>query len=520
LGQPPAPSPAAEDRVVHFSLSSDPTTLNPLFAHADAGLVESQLARLVFEPFFDLDERGRPVPALLAEMPTVANGGLSADGRTIVYRLRHGVKWSDGVPVTSADVLFTLHAIMNPNNPVASRDGYDLIDRADAPNPTTVRFHLRRAWAPAVSTFFAYGTTPQYVLPAHVLSHEPELDRAAFNASPTVGDGPFTFVRWTRGESLEYRGNPQYWRGAPHVDRLSLRIVPDPNTNLTVLRSHSLDFNLIAPVQQRALADSGLSFETTPTALIAGIALNVKHAPLDDPRVRRAIASAIDRGAISAKLTFGYYPVADSSRPRFSWAYDASVREPAFDARAADAALDAAGWIRGADGMRAKGGHPLALTYVQFPESTTGVRVATFVQAALRDRGIDVTVKSISNAQLFLPAADGGVLAKGDFDMAYVPWQMGADPDDRFLVGCTDGVRNYMGYCDPAVDALEAKAVVSPDETTRRKLYGQIDRIIARDVPIVFLFNPTYIYAYAPNLEGFRPNAFSPTWNAYEWRIR
>jgi len=507
---------------VRFDVAADPANLNPLFAHADAGNVEQQLAHLAFEPFYDLDARGEPVPELLAEMPSVANGGLSTDGRTIVYHLRPNVRWSDGMPLTARDVLFTLRAILDPRNPVASHEGYDLIDRADAPTPLTVRFHLSRAWAPALSTFFTYGTSPQYVLPEHVLAKQGALATAGFNAAPTVGDGPFTFVRWQRGDRLTYAANARYWRGRSRIKSIDVRVVPDPGTNLTLLQSGELDFNLVAPSQQATLLRSaaGLSYAYAPTALIAGIALNVAHPPLDDVRVRRALAAAIDRRGISKKITLGRYPVAESDRPRFSFAYDAAIAEPRYDIALADRTLDAAGWRRGPGGIRRKNGKPLALTYVQFPETTTGVRAAAVVQRELFERGIDVTIKSISNAQLFLPARDGGTLASGNFDLAYVPWAMGADPDDRFLVGCTGGVKNYMRYCDRDVDALEAGAAAEPDRAKRKAAYGAIDRRIARDVPIVFLFNPDYIYAYGARLHGFEPNAFVPTWNAYAWRIR
>ena len=512
---PPVPT-------IRFDIAADPANLNPLFAHPDAGNVDQTLAHLAFEPFYDLDPAGRTVPELVTDVPSVSNGGLSADGRTIVYHLRPGLRWSDGVPLTAKDVLFTLHAILDPANPVPSHEGYDLIDRADAPSALVVRFHLRRAWAPAVATFFTYGTSPQYVLPEHVLRAQAPLERAAFNAALTVGDGPYTFVSWTRGDRLTYAANPRYWRGAPAVARLDVRIVPDPQTNLTLLQSGALDFNLVAPAQWAALRRSGaaLRYAQAPTALIAGIALNVTHPPLDDPRVRRALVQSIDRAGISAKIALGRYPVADSDRPRFSWAYDAGVREPAFDPPAADRAFDAAGWLRGVGGVRRKHGVPLELTYVQFPETTTGVRTAEVVQRELFERGLDVTLKSISNAQLFLPAREGGALAAGRFDLAYVPWAMGADPDDRFLLGCAGGAKNYMRYCDPAVDRLEAEAASEPDRAKRQAAYEEIDRRVARDVPIVYLFNPTYIYAYAPRLAGFAPNAFVPTWNAYAWRLK
>jgi len=503
---------------VRFDLAADPQNLNPLFLTPDAASVELQAARLAFEPFIDRDAAGRPVPALLEVVPTRANGGVSADGRTVTYRLRAGVKWSDGWPVTSADVLFTLKAILDPRNPVRSQEGYDLIDRAFAPGPGTVVFHLRRPWAPAATTYFSYGISPQFVLPAHVLRAQSPLARAAFNAQPSVGDGPYRFLSWRRGEGLRYVANPRYWRGRPPVATLAIRTVPDPSTNLLLLQSNELDWNLLAPAQLAVVrGDSNLRFVTVPTAVVAGLALNTEHVPLDNPVVRRALAMSIDRGEISKKITLGIYPVTDMIQPRFSWAFDPTVREPGFDAARADRLFDEAGWRRGSDGMRRRDGTVLRLVYVQFPESTTGVRVATAVQSALRERGIDVAVKSVSNAQLFLPRT--GVLATGNFDLAYVPWTMGADPDDSSVLRCR-ATSNYMRWCDARVDRLEDEALSQTDLSRRKRLYREIATIVAEQVPIVYLFNADYVYAYRKRLRGFSPNAFLPTWNAYDWRLK
>lgn len=504
---------------VRFDLAADPTNLNPLFLHQDASSVEQQVARLAFLPFIDLDAGGRLVPELIERIPTVQNGGISPDGRTITYRLRPGVRWSDGVPVSAQDVLWTLHAILDPNTPVPSREGYDLIDRAYARGAHTVVFHLKHAWAPAATTFFSYGFRPQFVLPAHVLEKQKPLAQAPFNGAPTVGDGPFTFVSWHRGESLLYRANPRYWRGAPRVAQLDIRVIPDPQTNLVMLRSGQLDWNLIAPVQQQTLRGArGIRYADVSTAVVAGVVFNLSHPPLNDVRVRRAIAMAIDRESISRKITLGHYPVTNAIQPQFSWAYDPSVKEPGFNPAAADALLDAAGWKRGPGGMRQKDGKPLALVYVQFPESMTGVRVATTIQAQLRDRGIAVEVKSVSNAQLFLPSARGGTLASGQFDMAYVPFTMGSDPDDSSVLAC-NAPSNYMRYCNPQVDALERAALGSSSMGERKRIYAKIERLVAADLPVLYLFNADYIYAYRAQLRGFAPNAFLPTWNAAQWSM-
>ncbi|HKU66550.1 MAG TPA: peptide ABC transporter substrate-binding protein [Candidatus Baltobacteraceae bacterium] len=504
---------------IRFDLAADPTNLNPLFLHQDAASVEQQAARLAFLPFIDLDARGHLIPELLTRVPTVENGGISPDGRTITYHLRANVRWSDGVPVTSQDVLWTLHAIMDPNVPVPSREGYDLIDWASAKDAHTVVFHLKHAWAPAATTFFSYGFRPQFVLPAHVLSKQTPLARAPFNAAPSVGDGPYTFVSWKRGESLLYKANPLYWRGAPRAQRLDIRVIPDPQTNLVMLRSGSLDWNLIAPVQQQTLRDArGIAYAYVSTAVVAGAVFNLTHPPLDDVRVRRAIAMSIDREGISKKITLGRYPVTNVLQPQFSWAYDPSVKEPAYDPAAADSLLDSAGWKRGRDGMRVKNGKPFSIVYVQFPESMTGVRVATAIQAELRERGIAVEVKSVSNAQLFLPSSRAGTLASGQFDMAYVPFTMGSDPDDSSVLAC-NAPSNYMRYCNPRVDALESAALKTTSMARRKRIYARIERLVADDLPILYLFNADYIYAYRKQLRGFSPNAFLPTWNAAAWSI-
>ncbi len=506
------PAPSAAPATVRFDVAADPTTLNPLFAHPDADNVESQLARLVFLPFIDVDARGRELPVLLERIPSVANGDLSRDGTTIVYRLR-AARWQDGVPVTAADVVWTIHAILDPHNPVRSRAGWDRIASVVALDARTVRVRLRAPWAPAVNTYFTYGAAQQFVLPAHLLARERDLAHAAFNAAP-VGDGPFRLLSWRRGDRLEYAAVPG---GGARAARLDVRVVTDPQTNYTLLTSGAIDWNLIAPIQKAGLAGiRALRYRSVPLMLVAGIALNVRHAPLDDVRVRRAIAASIDRATISRKLTFGNYRPVDTAQPLSSWGRDPRVRLPAFDPAAADALLDAAGWRRGPDGLRGRKGRRLELTYVQFPESTTGVRVAQFVQGELRARGIDVVIKSVSNAQLFLPAADHGTLASGAFDLAYVPWAMGLDPDDSFLLAC-GGSSNVMHWCDPQVDALETRALAVPDRAVRAQLYAQIERRVAAAVPIVYLFDPAYIFAYRAALRGFDPNAFSPTWNAAAW---
>ena len=145
------------------------------------------------------------------------NGGISKDGLTITYHLRHGVRWHDGAPFDSGDVKFTWQAIMNPRNNVVSRRGYDQVASVDTPDDYTVVFHMKRFFAPAIDTIFGESDTPYRILPrASARERIPISIRSPFNSAP-VGTGPYRFVRWLRGDRIVLAANPAYFRGAPKI---------------------------------------------------------------------------------------------------------------------------------------------------------------------------------------------------------------------------------------------------------------------------------------------------------------
>jgi len=497
---------------ITFNLSEDPHSLNPILARNDD---ERQIAHLMFDMLLDVDDRGHLIPALALEVPTQRNGGISPDGDTITYHLRHDVRWQDGQPLTAADVIFTWQAIVDPDNDVPSTRGYDLVDLVFAPDSYTVVFRLKRAWAPAVATLFTYGTNPMPILPAHLLQNQ-NLRRSDFNLHP-IGSGPYKLVRWDRDDRLVLSANDSYFRGKPKTLQLVAQVVPDTNSALTMLRSGQLDWSLQSPAQRLALGrSSNVRFIYVPFSGFGAIAFNCRKSPFDDARLRIAISMAIDRKRLSAGITGGQYAVAESDQPPFGWAHDPSVQLPAFDPQRADRTLDSLGWRRDPDGMRRRGGRMLAMTFTTFPESDTAVRTAEYVQQMLRERGIDVIVKKVTLAQFYLPASEGGMLLSGRFDLAYVVWRSGLDPDDSDLVTCR-GSANYSGFCDGKVDALEMRALAVQNPEVRRSLYFQVQQRLAAEVPYDFLYAPTYSYAVQPNVGGFHPTPFSPTWNAYDW---
>ncbi len=500
---------------ITFNISEDPHSLNPILAQSDD---ERQIAHLMFDLLLDVDAHGRLVPALALQVPTKANGGISPDGRTIVYHLRDNVRWQDGQPVTASDVIFTWQAVTDPSNDVQSTRGYDLIDLIYAPDSYTVVMHLKRAWPPAVATFFTYGTNPIAILPAHLFANHPSLRDASFNTHP-VGSGPYELLEWQRGDRLVLQANPLYFKGRARTSKIVVQEVPDTNSAFIMLRSGQLDWSLQSPAQRLAMGTpTSVHYVYAPFAGFGAIVFNCRRPPLDDVRMRRAIALSIDRERLAASITGGQYRVTNSDQPIFSWAYDPSAQLPPYKPAQADAIFDSLGYRRGADGVRRRNGRPLALTFTTFPESDTAVRTAEYVQQMLRERGIDVAIKKVTLAQFYLPASQGGLLLSGRFDLAYMAWRSGVDPDDSDLVTCS-GVANYAGYCNAQLDSLETQALSKFDLVSRRIAYARVQHMLASDIPYEFLYAPRYSFAVQNSIRGFAPTPFSPTWNAYQWSV-
>ncbi|GAC1408253.1 MAG: peptide ABC transporter substrate-binding protein [Candidatus Velthaea sp.] len=466
-------------------------------------------------------------PILAAEVPTTANGGISADGVTITYKLRSGVKWHDGVPFTSKDVKFSWQAMMNDANNVNSRTGYEDVKAVDTPNATTVIFHLKRKFAPFVATVFSESDNPVCILPEHILAKYKDLNRVPFNESP-IGTGPFKFTRWIRADRIELAANPEYFRGAPKLKTITLRMVPDENTSINLLRTHDVDW-MFEPSPNlynvlKALPDITIHTNDTPQTL--GLQINTSHPLLKDIRVRRAIAYAVDKKSLVDKFTGGSATVGGADQPPFSWAYEPDITTYPPDIARAKSLLAEAGYRPGPDGVMTKAGQPLSLGLSTNSENATRRLVETQVQAMLKTVGIDAPIKNYPANLLFATYGQGGILTTGRFDLAITGWVAGYDPDDHSLYQCDqiprashpDGV-NYTRYCLPDMDAEQTAALSSYDEAARKPHYSKIQKLLTRDVPEIWIWYPKFPQATNPDFKGFAPNPVNEAWNAYQWEI-
>ncbi len=515
----PAGSGAPKADRLTVAQPQEPDSLNPLFL---TGAATATIVPMLYSYLLTLDEHDRLQPDVASEVPTRANGGVSGDGKTIVYHLRRGVKWQDGFPLTAADVVFTFGAIVNPRNNVVSRSGYDRVAGVEAIDPLTVRVRMRAPYAPILSTFLApnqnYG-----ILPAHLLADKPDLNQAAYNRDP-IGSGPYRVAEWVRGDHLRLVRNASYYAGPPAIGEIELKFVPDSNTILNQLKTGELDVALVADPNH--LAEYGtIAGERVVRAPLAGIGdlfFNLRDPDLADVRVRRALLESLDLPRIVRDATKGAQVYAGAGRGLFSWGYDPSIRLPAYDPPDAAASLDATGWRRGPGGSRDKGGRPLALQFAFVSGNATASSLGLLMQQQLRAAGVELALRSYNPTQFRAPAGQGGPLYGGKFQLAFLEIYTPADPDTSWYFGCSEVAPNGFNtsrYCDPATDRAAEAGTMTYDPALRRHYASLVQRRVAAALPSIPLWQQNAVYVVPVSLRNFRPAAESPVWNVGRWTL-
>ena len=508
--------------VVRIGIAREPDNLNPVIGQQQ---VDVDLSKFWAGYLIEDDDQNRIIPALASSVPSLENGGISPDGRTITYHFRRGVKWQDGIPFTARDVVFTWRAIMNPDNPVPSRAGYELIESIRTPDPFTAVILLRRAYAPFVTMFLSpVGAYGYCVLPAHLFPSDANVAHAAYSTMP-IGTGPYRVVSYEPDSVVRMIANPGYWQGPPKLREVDVRIVPDENTLATLVKTREIDFYDQVPhaITRQLRGTPGVRIISTPFTRYADLGLNTHDPLLSDVRVRQALVFATDRPTLIEKVTTGADVLADSDQPPFLWAHDDDVRRYPYDPSAASRLLDAAGWRMGPDGLRQKNGVVLRLGLAGIAGATESLEARELIQQQWRQVGIDTVIKSYPSDILYGPASDGGIEMTGHFQVVLEGFSNGADPDDSILFECRwipPNGENVYRFCDRSFDGAEEAALASYSRSVRKARYASIAQVLAEQVPIIPLWFETYDFAVNTDLKGFRPDHVgSPIWDTGDWRI-
>jgi len=497
---------------VRYAGAEDISGLNPL-THGSG--VEMTLAQLTMGFLIKTDAHGdATVPELATVVPSQQNGGISADGKTIVWHLRRGVKWSDGQPFDADDVVFSTAQVNNPANNVVSRDGWDLIEKVDEPDKYTVVYHLKKPYSSFAVTFFSSGGANPAVLPKHLLSAYKNLNDVPYNALP-VGIGPFKYARWNRAESVEMVANPLYFRGTPKLQKIVFKIIPDRNVVLEQMRTHELDlwYPLAPHFEPEVKAIKGVDILMVPSYFFDHLDFNLSHPVVQDPAVREALRYAVDRPLINAKIRNGIYIMEESPVTPASAYHDNSLKTVPFDLAKANSILDAAGWTRGPDGVRSKNGQRLTLNFASTTGSPDTDIEIELIRGWWKQVGVDFQVKRYLSSQLFAPAQEGGIIYGGKFDV--VPFAWGSDPNEDMsnLYACyrfPPNGQNDLHYCNQQASNAMDKAKETYDRAKRARYLTFVQEQVYKDVPTIVLDARREIFGYNDDMKNYHPNAVAP----------
>jgi peptide/nickel transport system substrate-binding protein len=440
---------------------------------------------------------------------------ISDDGREITFHLRKGVRWHDGEPFTSADVLFTYKLMIDPETPTAYAERYKQVEEAMAPDAYTFKVRYAEPLAPALVSW-AMGICPE-----HLLKDE-DISTSELARNP-VGTGPFRFVKWDPGEQIVLERNEDYFEGAPYIKRIVYRIVPDTTTMFLELQSGGLDYMGLTPLQYARQTESP-AFKRRfnkyryPAFAYTYLGYNLRKPMFQDRRVRQAISYAIDKQEIVDGVLLGLGQPATGPYKPGSWPYNPEVQRYPYAPDKARALLDAAGWKdRDGDGVRDKDGQALAFTILTNQGNDQRIKAGEIIQRRLQEVGIEVKLRVIEWAS-FLKE----FIYTGRFDATILGWTIPVDPDGyNIWHSSKTGPRelNFIGYSNPEVDRLleQGRRVLGVEK--RRPVYHRLQEILAEDVPYTFLYVPDSLPVVARRFHGIEEAPAGIMHNFNRWYV-
>ena len=439
----------------------------------------------------------------------------SPDRLRLTFQLRDDVRWSDGTPVTAEDVRFTWQAQTSPEVGWPSAYVKERIRDVEVMGPKTVRFHFTEAYPGQL-----LDANEGFVLPRHAWSRLPFArwaDSADWFAENLVVDGPFTIERWRPGEELVLARNPRYHRpGRPRLARVVFRVAPEEATRIQDLLTGNA--HVVEGIPAERLDEVEGDPDSRTVALWARgytfIAWNTRREPFDDPAVRRALTQAIDRDALVEALWHGRARVSASPIPSSVWAHLHELRPWPYDVAAARRLLAERGFRDSdGDGILERGGRPFSFELSTMGTTQLRRDAVVLIQQQLRQAGID------ARPALQEPGTHLARLGEYDFDGALVSVGIDTGIDLRYAFHSgPPGDSNWGRYANPEVDRLLERIAREPEPVRALPLYHELQRLLHRDQPYTFLWEPQSLVGLAERLVAV-PSPLRTFEGLDEWRF-
>ena len=486
--------------ILVFLADREPDSLNPLTYNSNPAF---QAVRLMFRALARRDS------TLSHYSPDLAQSWELRPDSTLVLHLRHDVRWHDGVPVTSKDVVFTIE--MQKNKATASPRQTDVaaVVAVSAPDSFTVEIQLDRTGVYTVNSLLEVVPVPEHLLGSIPAA---QMASAPFNQKP-VGDGFYRFGQWNRGQSLTLEADTAYPEGRAALDRVVMRFVPDMNSALTELLSGQGDLMQKIPPDQteRVKATQGVTLYQAPRVRPAWIAWNTRRPPLDDRRVRQALLMAIDRPALARGLFGEVGQAALSPIPDAVVEHSRSARPIPYDPAQAKQLLAQAGWTdTNADGLVDKGGVPLKIEidYISTDQTRRDVLVA--MQSMFRAIGVTIVPRSYESTAWVTR------LRNRDFQGSFWGWGWGPGvmgPNAEMVFhsrSIPPAGANFASYSNPRVDALVDSTLALPAGPQLQRIWAALEQQLIDDA----VYAPIYL---DPELYGVNARYENVKFRGIEW---
>ncbi|MFN3981060.1 MAG: peptide ABC transporter substrate-binding protein [Caldilinea sp.] len=506
----------------------EPGVLSPLLASSS---IEDAISSFTIEGLVQVDNQGNYVPVLAEALPE-----MSEDGLVATYKLKPDVKFSNGDPFTCADVQFTFEAIMSDLSG-ASTAGYNRIDEIECVDDLTAVVYFSRVYAPYLRLF-------SYIIPRGA-GDLAALDSWEYNRNP-IGTGPWIVKEWVSGDYIEFMPNPYYREeGKPYLDSVIVKILPSREVGMQLLGTGEItalwditeaDFPTLESMADRGVTYAGaqtgenelLLFNFADPAVDAPPSADeAPHPVLNDVRVREAIQLAIDKQEIVDTLLYGNVNVGTTVLPSGTFACPQPPSE--FNIEKANALLDEAGWVVGADGIRTKDGVKAELKITTTSGNLLREQTQQVLVEMLKPIGVSLVIQNVPSDVLFAGWASNGMRKKGKFDILLYTTGPFLDPDSHLYqnyhsanipTAANEGAgSNFSRYANADVDAWIDEAASITDPAARRDLYCKVAAQINKDIPRAFLYERLLLSGVRTNLQNFTvsPGPADFTWGSADW---
>ena len=461
-----------------IGIESYPLQLDPRYS-TDANSV--RVGHLMYNSLLRSDERSRLRPELAQHWSML-------DDRTYLFDLRKDAKFHNGQPLTAADVKFTYESISSPESLSPKRGLLKPLRAIEQSGTHQLRFHLHAAHAPFIEQF-TLGIVPAGFSGAAGSVH-----------GPPPGSGPFQLQALESGEKVTLRANPDYWEGRPPLAGLVFKIVPDAMVRALEFKQGTIDFmqndlepDMLPWLKKNTDADIQMQQGTT----FQYIGINLTHAILRQPKVRQAIACAIDRDGIIRHLLKNIVTEAGGLLSPLNWAYDDSARRWPYDPERAKRLLDEAGY------PDPDGDGPLPRFRLSF--KTTNIELRRRIAEAFKEQlmrvGIELELRSYEWGTFF------GDVKSGNFHLYSLAWVGIEDPDVYYQIFHSASVPpngdNRGRYNNPQVDRLLERGRATLDRKDRQTIYREVQKLLAEDLPYIPLWWWKNVIVTKPALRGF-----------------